>query len=179
MSKGRVLAALTAALLIGGGGWRLTHPPKPGGDVASQGRQPMNAAHEKVFLNEQLRRDPTHTPILLRLAQIERSEGDLQGARKHLEQALVNDRKQVDVHLELGLVCWELGDFAAAEEQNRAVLRLDPGQADALYNLGAIYANRGDAKQARDFWAIAVRTGRNSDAAEKSKRAIERLEAMR
>jgi hypothetical protein len=34
--------------------------------------------------------------------------------------------------LELGLVCWEMGDFAGTEEQNRAVLRIDPHQPDAL-----------------------------------------------
>jgi len=154
----------------------LIHRPKiPAPEIP----RAWNAAHEKVFLAEQLIRNSTHAPILLRLAQLERQEGDLRAARQHLEQAAAVDSKQVDVRLELSLVCWELGDFAAAEEQNRAVLRIDPGQPDALYNLGAIAANRGDARQARQFWTAAQRRGVNSDAAEKSRRAIERLEAAR
>lgn len=176
--KQRALACAAAALLIAGGGWLLDREKSDNGH-APQGRSEMNPAHEKVFLTEQLRRNPRHAPILLRLAQIERSEGDLRAARQHLEQAVAANGKQVDVRLELGLVCSELGDFTAAEEQNRAVLRIDPGQPDALYNLGAISANRGDAGQAREFWLTALRSGRNTDAAEKSRRAIERLEAMR
>jgi len=178
MKYRKTLAAAAAALLIAGGGWLLNRE-KSNASHLSQGQSEMNPAHEKVFLIEQLRRNPGHSPILLRLAQIEHSEGDLYAARQHLEQAIAADGKQVEVRLELGLVCWELDDFAAAEEQNRAVLRIDPGQADALYNLGAISANRGDSGHAREFWSTAMRSGRNNDAAEKSRRAIERLEAMR
>jgi tetratricopeptide (TPR) repeat protein len=179
MSIRRATAALAAALLVAGGGWLLTHAKKSSSDAAPESSRAWNTIHEKVFLTEQLRRNPGHTPILLRLAQIERSQGDLRAAREHLEQAVTADGRQADVYLELGLVCWEMGDFAAAEEQNRAVLRIDPGQPDALYNLGAISANRGDAKQAREFWLNAVRSGRNTDAADKSRAAIARLEAMR
>ena len=174
----RILAAAAAALLIAGGGWLLNRE-KSSGSHPSPAQSEIKPAHEKVFLIEQLRRNPGHSPILLRLAQIEHREGDLRAARQHLKQAIAVDGKQGDVRLELGLVCWELGDFAAAEEQNRAVLRIDPKQADALYNLGAISANRGDASHAREFWSTAMRSGRNNDAAEKSRRAIERLEAKR
>ena len=173
------MVALAAAVLIAGGGWLLSRTKKSGGGAAPESSSAWNITHEKVFLTEQLRRNPGHTPILLRLAQIERSAGDLRAARERLEQAAAVDSKQVDVHLELGLVCWEMGDLAAAEKQNREVLRIEPGQPDALYNLGAISANRGDYKQAREFWLEAVRSGRNTDAADKSRRAVDRLEAMR
>ena len=178
MKKRRVMAALAAALAIGGGVWLVSREKKPGGGAASENRPVLNTTHEKVFLAEQLRRNPTHPPILLRLAQIERGEGNLRGAREHLEQAVVAEGKQVEIRLELGLVCGEMGDMAAAEEQNREVLRIEPGQPDALYNLGAIAANRGDVQSARAFWTEAVRRGRNSDAVEKSRQAIARLQAV-
>jgi tetratricopeptide (TPR) repeat protein len=179
MMNRRAVAALVAVLPIAGGAWLLTHAKKSGSASAPESSRAWNVTHEKVFLTEQLRRNPKHTPILLRLAQIERSQGDLRAARERLEQAVAADGNQADAQLELGLVCWEMGDFAAAEKQNRAVLRIDPGQPDALYNLGAISANRGDAKQAREYWLDAVRSGPNTDAADKSRRAVERLEAMR
>jgi Tfp pilus assembly protein PilF len=94
-------------------------------------------------------------------------------------QALKGDGNQADVHLELSLGYWEMHDLAAAEEQNRAVLRFDRGQSDALYNLGAIYANRGDKIQARRYWMDAVRLGGKSDGAEKSRLALERLNGTR
>jgi len=178
MSKHRGLAAIGAGLLIAAGGWLLLRP-KPTGGADNRSAPAWNSTHEKVFLNEQLRRNPKHTPIVLRLAQIERQEGNLADARRHLEEAVAADGSQVDIRLELGLVCSELGDAAAAEEQNREVLRLAPGQPDALYNLGAIAANRGDARQARQYWMSAVGSGRGGDAAAKSLAAIERLQAAR
>src|SRR5271165_5833527 len=141
MKYRRTLAAAAAVLLFAGGGWLLNRE-KSSGSHPSQGPSEMNPAHEKVFLSEQLRRNPGHSPILLRLAHIEHSEGDLHAARQHLEQAIVADGKQVDVRLELGLVCWELGDFAAAEEQNRVVLRIDPSQARVVGYLRNVHQAR-------------------------------------
>jgi tetratricopeptide (TPR) repeat protein len=138
-----------------------------------------NVTHEKAFLTEQLRRSPGHPPILLRLAQIERSEGDLAGARDYLRQAVMADSKEIEARLELGLVCSEMGDLACAEEQNRAVLSQVPGQADALYNLGAIFANRGDFAGARKAWTDAVRRGEPAEAVAKAREALERLSQMR
>ena len=177
MARYRALAAAGASLLIGVGGWLLLRPKQAGGAVERPSAPAWNTAHEKVFLDEQLRRSPKHTPIVLRLAQIERKEGDLAGARRQLEEAVAADGSQVDLRLELGLVCSEMGDIAAAEEQNREVLRLVPGQPDALYNLGAIAANRGDSRQARQYWMSAVANGKSSDAAAKSLAGIQRLQA--
>jgi tetratricopeptide (TPR) repeat protein len=162
MMNRRAVAALAAILPIAGGGWLLTHTRKSSSAPGTESSRAWNLTHEKVFLTEQLRRNPGHTPILLRLAQIERNQGDLRAAQEHLKQAVAADGKQTDAHLELGLLCWEMSDFVAAEAQNRAVFRIDPGQPDALYNLGAIFANRGDARQAREFWLNAVRSGRNT-----------------
>jgi tetratricopeptide (TPR) repeat protein len=172
---GFALAAMGAAM-IAGGDWlfRRTSPPAAPAPRTSGG---MDIAHEKLFLTEQLSRNATHAPILLRLAQIERGEGNLKDARQHLEQAVAADATQVDVRLELSLVCWDLGDYAAAEQHNRAVLKLDPGQPDALYNLGAIHANRGDPVQARAFWKQAL--ARGGESAEKAQRALEQPAATR
>lgn len=91
MKYPRTLAAAAAALLIAGGGW-LMNREKSNGSHPSQGQSEINPAHEKVFLIEQLRRNPGHSPILLRLAQIEHSEGDVHAARQHLEQAIAAGR---------------------------------------------------------------------------------------
>jgi Flp pilus assembly protein TadD len=177
MKKRVGAAALAGIFAIAAGVWLLGRVREPVAGPA-QNTRPWNATHEKIFLTEQLRGNPAHTPILLRLAQIERSEGDLRGAREHLERAVAADGKQVDARLELGLVCSEMGDVAGAEDQNRAVLRIDPGQPDALYNLGAIAANRGDFQQARKLWSDAVRAG-NTESAARARQAMAQLEALK
>lgn len=161
------------------GGWFLLRPKQTGAAVVRPSPAAWDATHEKAFLAEQLRRRPKHTPILLRLAQMERADGDLAGARRHLEEAIAADGSQLDVRLELSLVCTEMGDVAEAEQQNQAVLRITPGQPDALYNLGAIAANRGDEQLARQYWMSAVAGGRSGDGAAKALAGIQKLQAGR
>ena len=178
MKRYRGLAALGAALLIVAGGWILIRTQQSSGAKPADARRPWNTTHEKAFLNEQLAEHPKHAPILLRLAQIERGEGNLKDARRHLEQALGADGDQVEIRLELGLVCSEMGDLAEAESQNRELLRIAPGQTDALYNLGAIYANRGDYAQARKYWTEAVQRGSTTEGAANARKALDRLGRM-
>jgi Flp pilus assembly protein TadD len=179
MVRHRVLAALGAGLVMAAGGWLLLRPEQTGAAVERPSPPAWDATHEKAFLAEQLQRNPKHTPILLRLAQMERADGDLAGARRHLEEAVAADGSQVDVRLELSLVCSETGDLAEAEQQNQAVLRIAPGQPDALYNLGAIAANRGDSRLARQYWMSVLGSARGSDAAAKSLAGIQRLQGAR
>ena len=40
-----------------------------------------------------------------------------------------------------------------AHPHTRALLEKDPNHADGLYNMGAIYANLGQATQAREYWS--------------------------
>lgn len=179
MTKRKALAALAAGLIIGVGGWVLSRTSGPGRNTGGPKTNAWDTTHEKVFLAEQLDRNPTHAPILLRLSQIERSDGNLGGARGYLEQAVAADGRQVDLRLELGLVDSEMNDLAAAEAQNRAVLQIDPSQPDALYNLGAIAANRGNLVEARQFWSDAMRVGGNSDSGVRARKALESLGEFR
>ncbi|SPF52926.1 exported hypothetical protein [Candidatus Sulfopaludibacter sp. SbA4] len=176
MRRRKALAALAAALTIVSVAWLLSRTGASGRHAGGPApNRAWDTAHEKIFLAGQLQRNPTHAPILLRLAQIERSAGNLQGAREYLKKAVAAGGGQVDILLELGLVDSEMGDLRAAEAQNRAVLQIDNRQPDALYNLGAIAANRGDLDQARHLWTDAIRSGGTTDAAAKAKMAVERL----
>ena len=178
MTRHRGLAALGAGLLFSAGGWLVLHKKASGGTARPAVAPAWNTTPEKALLSEQLRRNPKHTPTVLRLAQLERNDGDLPGARRLLEEAVEADGSEVDLRLELGAIYSEMGDVAAAEEQNREVLRLMPGQPDALYNLGAIAADRGDVLEARQYWMSAAASGHSSDAAAKSLEGIQRLQGQ-
>ncbi len=134
-------------------------------------------AHEKVFLEEQLRKKPRHSPVLLRLAQIERESGNLADARRHLEQAVAGDRKLVDARLELSLVYYQMNNVKAALEQNRTILRENPKQTDALYNLGAISANQGEIDAARSYWREAIASGPETPSGKKATDSLKQLSA--
>jgi len=72
------------------------------------------------------------------LGQVERRKGELEAARKHLEQALDYDKYHVPAMLELGLTLAELGDANGARKLLKRTLRHDPDNAVAQRALAEV-----------------------------------------
>lgn len=108
----------------------------------------------------------------LKMATMLMDEGDVQGARRNLIQAI--DRTD-DIAIaqraryELGAVYRALGELPLAEEQYRAIIAGDARAADAHFYLGEIYSHQGDADRALAEWRAARALDPNH------RRAIERL----
>ena len=168
-------------LLMIAAGWWISRPSTKASPARTRQAAPMapapgNLPHEKAFLAAELSKKPGHAPVLLRLAQVEREMGQLAEARKHLEQAIAGNENLTEARIELSRVAYEMGDVTTALEQNRAVLRQDPRQTDALYNLGAISANLGNLEQARKYWKDAVAAGAGTASGRKSAEALRTLD---
>src|SRR5579871_5253029 len=127
-----------------------------------------NPEHELKELAVQLQKKPGHTPVLLRMAQLERDKGALDDAAGHLREAIQGEPSSQDAHLELGRLLYERRDVNGAIAETEKVLSLNPKQVDALYNLGAIYANLGDAERARSYWSRAVVADPAADSSRKA-----------
>src|SRR4051812_23742423 len=63
-----------------------------------------NPDHELKELGVQLQRKPGHTPVLMRMAQIERDTGKIESAAGHLREVVKNEPQNADAHLELGRI---------------------------------------------------------------------------
>jgi tetratricopeptide (TPR) repeat protein len=128
------------------------------------------------MLGVELEKKPDHTPVLFRLAQLERESGQLDNAITHLRRAVQQEPANIDARLELGRALYEKGDVAAAISETQRILEANPKHVDALYNMGAIYANLGDATKARSYWTAAVATAPNTDSGSKARDALRQLE---
>jgi len=136
---------------------------------------PQNPAHEKAALEEQLKRNPDHPPILMRLAEMEQEAGRPAGAVSYLRRILEKDPKNADARLELGRSLYESGDTDGALVETRRLLEDHPDNVDGLYNLGAIYANRNQTALARDAWTKAIALAPASDSGQKSREGLAKL----
>jgi cytochrome c-type biogenesis protein CcmH/NrfG len=134
-----------------------------------------NPEHELKELAVQLQKKPGHTPVLLRMAQLEREKGALDDAAGHLREAIQGEPSNPDAHLELGRLLYERNDVNGAIAETEKVLALNPKQVDALYNLGAIYANLGNAGRARSFWSRAVAADPVADSSRKAQDGLKKL----
>lgn len=131
--------------------------------------------HELKALAMELEKNPGHTPVLMRMAQLERDKGKLDDALEYLRQAVKADPANRDARLELGRTLYEKGDVGGAIEQTVELLKADPKNVDALYNLGAIYANLGNAGRAREYWRQAVAANANAESGKRARESLARL----
>jgi tetratricopeptide (TPR) repeat protein len=134
--------------------------------VDTNGPAPQDPTHEKAALEEELKKKPGHAPILMRLAELAHDQP--KQAAEYLKQAVASDPKNVDASVELSRTLYELNDVDGALAETKRLLVAHPNQVDALYNLGAIYANLGKFDLARQYWSQAVATDPSSDSGRKS-----------
>lgn len=136
---------------------------------------PQNPAHEKAALEEQLKHNPDHPPILMRLAELERDAGSPAGAAAHLRKLLAKDPANADARLELGRALYDSGDIPGAMEETKRLITEHPDNVDGLYNLGAIYANQSQFEIARQYWTKAVMLAPQSDSGRKAQDSLLKL----
>ncbi|MDE3167240.1 MAG: tetratricopeptide repeat protein [Acidobacteriota bacterium] len=134
-----------------------------------------NPDHELKELGVQLQQKPGHVPVLMRMAQIEREQGKMPDAIKHLREAAASEPSNTDVLVELGRVLYETGARGEARQITERAVTINPKSVDALYNLGAIYANSGDPARARAYWQQAAVADPSSESGKRAKDGIAQL----
>jgi tetratricopeptide (TPR) repeat protein len=80
-----------------------------------------------------------------RMVKAERMSDMLEKARSDLVQ--VSDREKRDMHFNMASVYARDGEYREAETEYLRALRIDPGDADAHYNLGILYDDHLDQKR--------------------------------
>lgn len=81
--------------------------------------------------------EPSSAALAYNLGNAAFRQEDVEGARRHLLEALGLDDGALTrrIHFNLGNLAFNLGDHAAAADSFKAVLRADPQDADAKHNL--------------------------------------------
>jgi chemotaxis protein methyltransferase CheR len=86
---------------------------------------------------------------------IRADQGQNDDARIKLRRALGIDSCDVEAHYLMSFVHREVGEFDEAIKELKQVIYLDDRMALAQYDLGNIYADRGDKQKARRHWELA------------------------
>jgi tetratricopeptide (TPR) repeat protein len=177
MSQKKLVVGLCALCLLAVAGlWvMLDRKNNPPAASSTQSSAPSDRVHEKASLTEQLKKNPGHAPILMRLAQLASGEQNPGEARRLLEELLKTEPTHVEARLELGRACYDLNDLNCATAETEKILAANPDHADALYNLGAIYANSGQHEKARQYWSRAARSAPSSESGKKAVAALKQI----
>lgn len=148
-----------------------TQPSAP----LSSGNPAADRVHELKALEEELQKKPEHPPILFRMAQLSSELGKNADAVYYLQRLLKVEPANNEARLELGRLLYESNDLQGSIRETAKILESDPKQVDALYNLGAIYANLNKPDTAREYWDRAVRSDPASDSGKRAKESLLKL----
>ena len=99
----------------------------------------------------------------------------LDQAADYYNQILSKDPKRIDILTELTFVYFSKKDFNKAEEITRKVLQIDPNNHEALFNMGAISASRGETETAKKRWNELIEKYPGSKAAKLASDAVKSL----
>lgn len=83
--------------------------------------------------------------------------------------------KNIPVLMELANVYYELSAFEKALDATRRILKIEPANTMAMYNLGAIYATMEKKAEARKAWDELMKKYPDSDDAKRAKEMMSQL----
>ncbi|MBK6765700.1 MAG: tetratricopeptide repeat protein [bacterium] len=158
-SKGNRVAFGAALIVVPALLLWLYFAPQPGGDTEPsfetlEHEQEQTQLTPLEQMEQMWRTAPGHGPVALELANLYYQDGQYEKAVQFYREFLKNDTTSTGwlVHLDLSRSFSALGRADEAIGELQLILKDHSGHSGALYNLGAIEANRGNHDAARKHW---------------------------
>jgi Flp pilus assembly protein TadD len=147
----------------------------PGGSTPSKG----NVSQEFYDRMDQLRKDveanPKDTVKIKAYADFIAAAHKPEEAVSYYEKILKVDPRRNDVLFSLSMIYFGMQNYSKAEEYTGRILNNDRNNTQAMYNLGAIAASKGDKVKAKEIWNRLVSSYPGDEAAELAKSSLEKL----
>jgi tetratricopeptide (TPR) repeat protein len=154
------------------------NPHAAAGVVASNGPEVTAAFEQRVAaLETRLRDSPDDLAALLELARLLHDGHRVQKAVALYRRAIELEPTAGQPYYDLASAHADLGDWAAARTILQERLTGSPGDAVAMYDLGAVEANAGDPDSAILWWQRSRETTTDTDLKTRADAAISQLRA--
>ncbi|HEX8817218.1 MAG TPA: tetratricopeptide repeat protein, partial [Terriglobales bacterium] len=117
----------------------------------------------------QLKTDPNNADLLKQVARIYESTHQFKDAADYLGKAVAVNPKDVATRGEMASCLYYSGDVDGAIDQLQQALKVDPKDANSLFNLGMIrWKGKNDSKGAVEAWDQLLKSNPNLENAKKS-----------
>ncbi len=152
------------------------HPDVGGNNAPSKDNVITAFMEEFERLGEKIKKQPaSDTSDVLVYAHMCLDAHQAAAALPLLERYSKAAPKNIDVMLDLSKAHHENGNAEKAEEITLRILKIDPKNTTAMYNLGALAASRDDKAAARKHWEKLIREYPDSPDAERAKHFMQNL----
>lgn len=147
----------------------------PGVDAPSKNNVTENFTHQLNMLKEAVAKDPGDTLRVRQLADLLAAGHKGEEAIPLYRSILKKDSKRIDILFSLSQIYYLKSDFSETEKLTNDVLKIEPANLQALYNLGAIAATKGDKEKARLHWEKLVQKYPNTEIGKMAAENINKL----
>ncbi|HET6274167.1 MAG TPA: tetratricopeptide repeat protein [Bacteroidota bacterium] len=128
-------------------------------------------------LKDVVKKDSTSASVNFELAQLLQDAHRPSEATEYYARGLALDPSNTTSRIDYSLCLYEVGRIPEAMDQNHRVLRKHPSNPEALYNLGALYANTGRNDSARVYWGKLLNKHAGHELATKARENLKQLPA--
>jgi len=176
-----LLAAVAVAVMVREESPRTAQSPTatpPPSEAAPSKENVSSSVRETItHLRELVKNDPTNTRNILELARMLQNAHNTQEAADYYAKGLALGGGNDSARIDYSLCLFEMGRIKESLEQNRIVLRRNPRNSQALYNIGAIHANTGARDSAEVYWRRLISMHPSNELALRAQRNLESLKA--
>ena len=155
--------------------------PSSSKDFSSSTPSKENASKGVVeqinHLKDVVKKDSTNASMHFELARMLQDAHRPSEAMRYYARGLVLDPSNTATRIDYSLCLFEAGRIPEATDQNQRVLRKEPSNPQALYNLGALYANTGRNDSARVYWGKLLYKHAGHELATKARENLKQLPA--
>ncbi len=144
-------------------------------DQPSKENASQNVKDAITHLRKLVKDDPTNTDTMFELARLLQNSHNPTEALTYYKKGLRIKPDRVDARIDYSLCLFETGRGQDALEQNRIIIRHDPTNAKALYNIGAVHANTGLKDSAEFYWSRLISIHPDDDLAKQARANIGKL----
>ncbi len=134
-----------------------------------------NVTHQMEMLKKEVEKSPNDTTKLKEYADFLSAAHQPEKAIPYYEQILNKDPKRTDILFSLTFIYYNQKDLGKAEEMTNKILSYDKNNEQALYNLGAIEATKGNKEKARQIWTDLINQDPNSQTSQMAENALKSL----
>ncbi len=127
------------------------------------------------MLRQAVEADPEDTVKMREFADLLFQSHQADMALTYYQRILAKDPKRIDILFSVAMYYYFKQDYNKTEEYTRKVLAIDKNNSQALYNLGAIAASRGDKEKARQIWNDVIKKFPGTPIAENANESLQQL----
>lgn len=139
----------------------------------------MNVSPEFKHQMEQLKKNidnnPNDTLKIREYANLLAASHQPDEALKYYDMILTKAPKRTDILFEKSKIYYAENKLDEAENVTNSILKLEPENPLAQYNLGAIAATKGDKEKARKIWNEVIKKYPKEEVSELAKKSLEKL----